>query len=217
MLNINSLNIYSTKSKINKGATRMKKREEQKAERRDAILEAALDLFVRKGYNATKISDIAASVNMSVGLLFHYFDSKEKLYEELVKIGLQGTQSIMELDTRNPIEFFEQAVRNIFMYLDDPYVCKMFVLMGQAVMNDAAPQAVKELLSQLKSIEASVPLIEAGQKQGVIREGNPMALSTAFWCSIQGIAEELALNPETPCPEPEWIVDMIRKTRGEFK
>jgi AcrR family transcriptional regulator len=174
-------------------------------------LAAALDLFVRRGYNATKISDIAAEVNMSVGLLFHYFESKEKLYEELVRIGLSGTQSIMRLDTTNPIEFFEQAARQIFSYMADSYVTKMFVLMGQAVMNDAAPQPVKDLVAQINSIEASVPIIEAGQKLGVIREGNPHALATAFWCCIQGVAEELALNPKTPCPEADWIVDIIRK------
>jgi AcrR family transcriptional regulator len=188
----------------------MKKREEQKAERKQAILEAALDLFVKRGYNATKITDIAAEVNMSVGLLFHYFESKEKLYEELVRIGLGGTQSIMELDIKNPIEFFEQAAGHIFSYMKDPYVAKMFVLMGQATMNDAAPQAVKDLVSQVKSIEASVPLIEAGQKMGVIREGNPHALATAFWCCIQGVAENLAVYPETPYPEADWVVDIIR-------
>ncbi len=189
----------------------MKKREEQKTERKQAILEAGLDLFVKRGYSATKISDIATKADMSVGLLFHYFDSKEKLYEELVRIGLSGTQSIMELDINNPIEFFEQAVRQIFCYMKDPYVTKMFVLMGQAMMNDAAPQVVKDLVSQVNSIASSVPLIEAGQMQGVIRDGNPHALATAFWCCIQGIAEELAVHPDTPCPEASWIVDIIRK------
>jgi AcrR family transcriptional regulator len=189
----------------------MKKREEQKTERKQAILTAGLDLFVRRGYNATKISDIAAEVPMSVGLLFHYFESKEKLYEELVRIGISGTQSIMQLEIVSPIAFFEQAARQILSYMSDSYVTKMFVLMGQAMLNDAAPPAVKELVAQLNSIEASIPIIEAGQKLGEIREGNPHALATAFWCCIQGVAEELAFDPETPCPEADWIVDIIRK------
>ena len=65
-------------------------REEQREKRREEILAAGLDLFIRKGYVATKISDIAAQVGMSVGLLFHYFQSKENLYEELIKYGIQG-------------------------------------------------------------------------------------------------------------------------------
>ena len=58
----------------------MKTRKEHKEKRRQEIICAALELFVSKGYAATKVTDIAERVNMSTGLLFHYFESKEKLY-----------------------------------------------------------------------------------------------------------------------------------------
>lgn len=87
----------------------------------------------------------------------------------------------------------------------------MFVLMNQAFLNDAAPQVVKDMVTQVNDMMVPIPLIEAGQKLGVIKEGNPTALCTAFWCSIQGIAEELAIHPDTPLPEADWIVDIIRK------
>ena len=77
------------------GIQYMSKREEQKQQRRTQILGTALDLFIRKGYTATKISDISQAVGMSVGLLFHYFSSKENLYEELIKIGMSGPESMM--------------------------------------------------------------------------------------------------------------------------
>ncbi|MEN6339070.1 MAG: helix-turn-helix domain-containing protein, partial [Clostridiaceae bacterium] len=48
-------------------------RDDQKEKRREDILRAGLDLFVKKGYTATKIKDIADQVGMSLGLLFHYF------------------------------------------------------------------------------------------------------------------------------------------------
>ena len=63
------------------------KRNDQKQQRRLQILGVALDLFIRRGFSATKISDIAHAADMSVGLLFHYFPSKEALYEELIKLG----------------------------------------------------------------------------------------------------------------------------------
>lgn len=197
---------------MNGDLTSLNKRDEQKEQRKQEILNAGLDLFVRKGYNATKISDIAKEVNMSVGLMFHYFSSKEKLYEELVKIGLSGTNMVMEYTKDNPLLFFEKAVSAIFMYMkENPTVSKMFVLMGQAQHNEGAPQSVKDIVSQVNSIKMSVPLIEEGQKIGSIKEGNPLSLSTAFWCSIQGIAEELSLHPDTPYPDPDWIVDILRK------
>ena len=64
-----------------------KSRQEQKEERRQKILMTALTLFVQKGYADTKIADIAAAVPMSTGLMFHYFESKEVLLTELVKMG----------------------------------------------------------------------------------------------------------------------------------
>ena len=49
----------------------------------------ALQLFIEKGYHETKVSDIAAAVPMSTGLMFHYFKSKEELLAALVAMGEQ--------------------------------------------------------------------------------------------------------------------------------
>lgn len=189
----------------------MSKREEQKAERKMAIMKGGLDLFVRKGYNATKIADIAKEVNMSVGLLFHYFESKEKLYEELVQNGLAGTRMFMDYDKENPLEFFEVTARTIFSYMKEKTVTQMFVLMNQANISESTPPSVKEIVSQVNNEEAAVPIIETGQKLGLIKEGDPRALSIAFWSSIQGIAEAMSMEEDLPCPNPSWIVDILRK------
>lgn len=190
-------------------------REEQKEKRRKEILFAGLDLFVSKGYAATKISDIAAEVNMSAGLLFHYFESKEKLYEELIKIGLQGTQMAMKQDYDEPLAFFKQSVTRIFQSIrEQPWAAKMFILMAQAQRSDGTPETVRQIAMQVNNIELSVEIIKKGQETKTIRLGDPIALSNAFWCSVQGIAEQLAMHPEMPFPEVEWIVDII-KSKGE--
>lgn len=62
---------------------------------------------------------------------------------------------------------------------------------------------------------STVSIIEKGQVNGTIREGNPLALAIAYWSSIKGIAEEIALHPDSPCPDSEWIVDIIRKKDGK--
>jgi AcrR family transcriptional regulator len=48
---------------------------------------------VERGYYDTKITDIAAAVPMSTGLLFHYFESKEELLLELVKMGAAASRA----------------------------------------------------------------------------------------------------------------------------
>lgn len=92
----------------------MNKREEQKEERRNKILEVSLNLFVEKGFAGTKISDISAAANMSAGLFFHYFESKEQVYKELVEMGLGGTQNSMQIQFDDPINFFECVTDWIF-------------------------------------------------------------------------------------------------------
>lgn len=187
-------------------------REEQKQQRRKKILSVSLDLFIRKGFNATKMSDIAEKADMSIGLFFHYFKSKEEVYEKLVGIGLTGTQGIMEFHKENPLEFFETVANMVFTMLkENPDSAKIFVLMAQAQHNEYASKAVKKMLLKVDNIDMSTSLIKIGQSDGTIRQGNPKALSTAFWCSIQGIAEQLALYPRTPPPEAKWIVDILRK------
>lgn len=190
-------------------------RAECKEKRRQDILNAGLDLFIRKGFAATKISDIAEKVSMSAGLLFHYFESKEKLYEALIKIGISGPREVMEGDQTDPLVFFETTVKQIFEYASgEPFIAKMFVLMGQAQYSEAVPEGARELLKQMNTIEASVALIERGQQNGTIREGNPAALSLAYWAAVQGVCQMLALNPDMPCPESSWIVDILRRRQG---
>lgn len=189
----------------------MPTRQEQKEVRKQEILYAALDLFVKKGYAATKITDIAKAASMSVGLLFHYFESKEKLYEELVKLGLQGTVYPANQNCEHAIDFFTQFAEQLFMYMrQQPYVAKMFVLMADAQRSEGTPDPVREIALQVSTIEQFVPIIEWGQKEGSIRQGNPLTLSNAFWCSIQGIAEQYAAYPEMGLPEAEWVVDIVR-------
>lgn len=190
-------------------------REEQKEKRRQDILAAGLKVFTRKGYGAAKISDIAAEAGMSTGLMFHYFESKEKLYEELIKIGISGPMSMMEITYDEPIDFFEKSAEQVLRYIQEqPQVANMFVLMNQAFLSEGIPQNVKEMLCGFNIFNGTARIIEEGQRNKTIRDGNPYALAVAFWCAVQGIAEELAAFPECPCPEGEWLVDIIRRKNG---
>lgn len=189
----------------------MPTRQEQKEQRRQEIMYAALDLFVKRGYAATKIADIAKAASMSVGLLFHYFESKEKLYEELVKMGLQGTAYPGAQKCEHAIDFFLQFAEQLFTYMRrQPYVAKMFVLMADAQRSEGTPEHIREIAMQVNTIEQFVPIVEWGQKEGSIKQGDALALSGAFWCSIQGIAEQYAAHPDMGLPDAQWIVDIVR-------
>lgn len=191
----------------------MNKREEQKQQRRLQILSCALDMIISRGYEATKIRDIAKELHISTGLFFNYFESKEKLYEELVKIGISGPQSVLQLNTEGvgPIELFEKMTGQIFAAIKlSSFAAKMFVLMIQARKFDSAPEGVKRLMTQINVIKPLVPVILRGQELGEIREGDPVALLTAYWGAVQGVAVFYASEIGLPLPESEWLVDILR-------
>ncbi len=186
-------------------------REDQKEKRRQEILYAGLSLFVQKGYTGTTIKDIAGAVGMSVGLMFHYYASKEELYLALVSLGIEGPMSSVQPTDLEPLEFFRSTAERILAYIkSEPFVAKMFVLMHQAYFSSDVPSNIKSLLKGLDVYTPTAAIIRAGQNNGTIRAGEPVALSIAYWSAIQGTAETLAMNADMPCPDSEWITDILR-------
>lgn len=72
----------------------------RKEARPGELLDAALDLFVAKGFAATRAEEVAAKAGVSKGTLFLYFKSKEDLFEAVVRENIthQITQGIAELE-----------------------------------------------------------------------------------------------------------------------
>ena len=64
------------------------KRERRKEARPQELIEAALTLFVDKGYAATKVDEVAALAGVSKGTLFLYFDTKEDLFKAVIRANL---------------------------------------------------------------------------------------------------------------------------------
>jgi len=77
------------------------KRERRKEARPGELLEAALDLFVEKGFAATRVDEVAARAGVSKGTLFLYFPSKEELFKAVVRQNIAGRfeEWAQELDT----------------------------------------------------------------------------------------------------------------------
>ncbi len=192
-------------------------RKEQKEERRKAILMTALTLFVTKGYYDTKITDIAEAVPMSTGLMFHYFESKEVLLAELVKMGAEGTKALSSGPAAQaaadlPADLYLKGfLQQMFSYAkEQPWVFNMFVLMGQ-VRRNGMPEEARRIAMDVNSIDFTAKLIRNGQKEGIFRKGDPVLLSRCFWASVQGIMEEMAIDKDMEVPDPEWLVAILRK------
>jgi TetR/AcrR family transcriptional regulator len=66
------------------------KRERRKDARPGELIEAALELFVEKGFAATRVVEVAKRAGVSKGTLFLYFSSKEELFKAVVRENLSG-------------------------------------------------------------------------------------------------------------------------------
>jgi AcrR family transcriptional regulator len=63
-------------------------RAERTAERREAIIEAALDEFIARGFTATRIDDVAKRAGVAKGTIYLHFKDKESMFEELIRTAL---------------------------------------------------------------------------------------------------------------------------------
>lgn len=65
-------------------------------ERKQEILEAAMTVFYEKGYDKTKMSDIADKIGVAQGLCYRYFSSKEVLFDSAIEqYALMVTRSMI--------------------------------------------------------------------------------------------------------------------------
>lgn len=187
-------------------------RAEQAELRRRQILHIALDRFIAKGYYGTSTREIAKIAGISSGLMFHYFSSKQALYESLVENGCEKMIFDFEVAKHNPLGYYTQLLQGIFNDLQTniPFA-KMFVFMDQALHAPGISQRANELLSSHDVTRQCIPIIQRGQEMGQLRPGNPHALAIAFFGAIQGVAQEMARDPATPLPDACWILDIIRE------
>jgi AcrR family transcriptional regulator len=71
-------------------------RRRRKGARPSELTSAALDLFVEKGFSATRLDDVAMRAGVSKGTLYLYFDSKEALFKAVIEEGIVPTLAAAE-------------------------------------------------------------------------------------------------------------------------
>ena len=70
------------------GAPAASSRAERAAERRQAIVDAALDEFIARGFTATRLDDVAKRAGVAKGTIYLHFKDKEALFEELIRTAI---------------------------------------------------------------------------------------------------------------------------------
>lgn len=195
---------------LNESSDSPTSRAQQREEQRRRILSIALSEFLQHGFHGTSTRSITRRAEVSSGLLFHYFASKEAVYEELVRIGCSHLAFDAEAAAADPLGFLRSSVVDTLeMLRAHPETAQFFLFIDQAQRAPGITPGADALLAAHQIIDLTAPVFAAGQRAGVVRDGDPLALSLAFWSVLQGIAQELLVRPDLPLPEPEWILAMV--------
>ena len=91
-----------------------------KKEKEEAILEAALKIIKDKGFHRARMSDIAKAANISYGLVYHYFKTKEDLFEAILYRWWESLFQLMK-DINKAQYDVQNKLRHIIQYFLDTY------------------------------------------------------------------------------------------------
>ena len=193
--------------------------EQIKDETREKIISAALRVFAHRGYAATRISDITKAAGISHGLLYYYFKSKEEIFTEIASIAMASSSGALlsaeKLDYPAILKI-EWITREIFKHIgtnsDSAYY---FLIMVQASVTESLPEAVMEMI-QPPSVPYDVMqrMLQQGQQEGDVVEGNPEEMNIAYWAAIQGLAIfRIAYGDRYATPDPDILLRMIKKEK----
>ena len=69
---------------------------QDRADKREAVLRAAVRMFNAHGFHATSLDDVAASLGISKPTIYHYLGNKEQVLIECVTRGLEPLRSAAE-------------------------------------------------------------------------------------------------------------------------
>lgn len=158
-------------------------------EKRDVILEAALDVFSAHGFRGATIDQIAEAAGMSKPNLLYYFRGKEDIHETLIKRLLDTWLApLREMDeTGDPITEIRSYIRRkLEMARDFPRESRLFaneILQG-------APRVMPMLEGELKPlVDEKAAVIKGWIRQGKLARIDPWHLIFSIWATTQHYAD----------------------------
>lgn len=145
---------------------------------KNAILDAAEDIFAEKGFAGTSMSEVAAHSGVTKSLIHHHFGSKEQLWGEVkmrrFRLDYEPLQREMLLQGGDPIELLDRSIDAYFTFLkNSPRFVK---LISWVIVEGTFDHYPEEELMRLGSER-----LVAAQKAGFIRPDlDPMQIIVIF-------------------------------------
>lgn len=190
--------------------------EQIRNERKDTILRSALNLFVLKGYDAVNLDEVTKDAHCSHGLLYHYYKSKEELYQGVIEhIVYPSCKTMVEC-----INFDQKAMFVIHDLLDtvlkvlkspnDEKAKELYLLLNIHLQKSL--KVVKKNEQGHTFIYSTIEdLINRGKLEGDFNDYSSAELSISILSLIKGIAfNRIHIGyKKFVCPHSEVIMEML--------
>ena len=142
----------------------------KKLNKKETIIESAIELFSVKGFEGTSVREIAAEAGVNVAMINYYFVSKEKLFESAVEYKASFLKGIFEeLITNTMLSPIEKMDIVIDKTIERKFSNSLFHhLLHRELTLEHRPQlrdAISEIL--LKNMASVKTIIKNGIKDGV--------------------------------------------------
>lgn len=199
--------------KMNNFGGKMARKKVLEGGTRDEIINAALTLFMEKGYEETSVRMILDEANAATGSFYHYFKSKEELFDETIKLYLENYEksftSVAFDDTKTAIERLVLLMKNLDQWTKDFYYGNL----QQKKLHWTMEYALRQI-----TIEALIPgvqhLINAALSEGIAKNIMNMDTSILAVIVLKGFEGILHANPIQDL-EPLEIVK-VRETAIKY-
>ncbi|MGG4442671.1 TetR/AcrR family transcriptional regulator [Brevibacillus fortis] len=176
---------------------------------KDKIHAAAMTLFIKKGYHATSIDDVAKQAQISKGLLYNYYKGKEELLAAMVQVRIEEVKEVMEaaMKLATPSEqlrhIVEGALDNVY---ERPDVYRFYLNLQTQPEDDRVLASYREQLNEESRRQFEVQC-QIFQQLGV---KEPRLRSLYFSSALQGAMLMMTTYPDG-FPVEEMKEQMIRE------
>jgi TetR/AcrR family fatty acid metabolism transcriptional regulator len=166
-------------------------------DKRERILRAAIKVFARKGFYATRVSEIAKAAGVADGTIYLYFKNKDDVLVSIFEDRITKLIGVLRAELDTPGSFEDRFRRLVELQLG--------LLEGQRDLAEVVTVNLRQssrLLKQFATplfseyLDVIATLLQQGQREGVVRSDlNSRILARALWGALDGLAVTWALDP----------------------
>jgi AcrR family transcriptional regulator len=175
-------------------------------DKRRAILDAAIVVFARQGFHSARVSDVAAEAGVAYGLVYHYFDSKDQMLNELFSerwaLLLEASQEVQRGDASPREKLAGVAGFIVESYRHEPELMKVIIVEVTRAANSFGRTHLPEIR---RAYDLVAEIVADAQRSGEFRDDvDPNFSAMVFY----GAIEQLLTG---------WIFDLIPATDDDYE